>query len=94
MKNLTNAQIETIKANLKATRSSLAKQAVKDFLENDRSYIRCGKNGGHGRWSTSNDFTSEVKLILKAAGIANYIIGNDAPRGGKAGALIEIIEKS
>jgi len=45
-------------------------------------------------WNSSSlfDRTVEVDIILKLMGV-EYLIGNDAPRGGKTGSFIKISTK-
>ena len=48
---------------------------------------------GSGRWTSNADSTDTLSKALTKAGIS-HVVGNDAPRGGKAGQFIALTDLS
>ena len=72
---------------------------IKDFANlGKRTYmvygdiIRPCTTSGHGRFTTSLDYTADVCRLLDRLKI-KYISGNDSPRGGKTGNFIKVLTK-
>jgi hypothetical protein len=52
--------------------------------------IRTCWTSGRGRYTTNLDYTEQLKNLLSSLKVW-YIVGNDAPRGGKSGNYIYVI---
>jgi len=72
-------------------KNSLAYKTAKEAIETPGIAISCGKNTGSGRHSSSTSWQSRVAMLLGTAGF-NFNAFNDAPKGGKAGDKIVVIE--
>lgn len=68
-------------------RNSLTYKSLKKALSNSGTKIWVGKNTGSGRYTSSVSWQDKCQTVLKSLSIA-YEVGNNAPRGGKAGDYI------
>lgn len=69
---------------LKIRKGSYKYEITLEIVKGQRMYtVLSGTKWG---WK---DYMDEVVLILNILGV-NYLIGNDAPRGGKRGTFVEV----
>lgn len=64
-----------------------------EAMQNPGRKIRCGKNTGSGRYSSSVSWKKEVAELFKRLDLdpESYIFGNDAPRQGRHGDFVIIL---
>ena len=85
---------ETIKKRLgkaNVNKGTASYRLLTEWLNADgNNVIRPCWTSGRGRFTTSLDYTEQLKSLLTSLRVC-YISGNDAPRGGKSGNYIKIL---
>jgi len=76
---------------LNPTKNSIAYKIIKEVI-NGKSFIRPCYTLGSGRFISYHDHSQSIEAILKEIGV-EYVVGNDAPRGGLTGKFIQITTK-
>ncbi len=75
----------------RGTKNSLAYKSAIEAIEKIGSKISTGKNTGSGRYASSTCWGEETIWILNQIGVTAEV-GNDSPRGGRAGEYVIIKE--
>lgn len=85
---------ETIQRRLKkanANKCAASYRLLTEWLNTEGNHvIRPCWTSGRGRFTTNLDYTQQLENLLTLLKV-RYIVGNDAPRGGKSGNYIYII---
>jgi hypothetical protein len=76
---------------LNPTKNTIAYKMVQEVI-NGKSFIRPCYTSGSGRHISNQDHSQPIEAILKEIGV-EYVVGNDAPRGGLTGKFIQITTK-
>lgn len=77
----------------KSTRSGEGYKFALEAIIREGACIKVGHNTGSGRYSGSVEYTSDTTAWLNANGYV-YETGNDAPKGGRAGAWVRVIGRN
>lgn len=93
MKTLLKSELETKLQELvnakKVRKNTLAYSMALAVLNGEKLIRPIWSTGGSWKYSSLHDYTIEYTNLLDHLGIS-YERGNDAPRGGKTGAFIQI----
>lgn len=80
-------------------KNSKGHQLAKQLLTTGEVIRPCWTSG-RGRYTSNQDYTFDVRFVLQNAGLKcdhaesdDFIIGNDAPKGGKTGNYIKLTAK-
>lgn len=83
--------IEKRMANVQFNKGTSAYRLVAEWLKKDgNAVIRPCWTNGSGRFIRNSDHTDDVCRLLNALRV-RYVLGNDAPRGGKTGNFVNIL---
>jgi len=85
-------RIEKLVNSKKVNKTSILYGWLKELKEGKKEFRPVYSSGGSWKHSSLFDRTIELTTVLNALKI-EYKLSNDAPKGGKTGALITIITK-
>jgi len=74
------------------SKTSIVYGWVNDFINGEKEFRTVYSQGTSWKYSSLVDKTQEFRNILDKMGI-EYIVGNDAPRGGRTGEFVKITTK-
>lgn len=84
------ARLERLADAQRGMRTSSAYRLIRTACETGRTMIRPCWQSGCGRFTTNMDYTADTCSVLDALRV-RYVRGNDAPRGGKTGNYIKLL---